>query len=276
MSKHPVDLTSTALRDLDPAGAKELTDPERERAEALFARIVATPADCPAPAEAVPTRRVRRRRLLLIPAGLAAAGVVPALLLGGSSAFASWTPRPEQLGATEADAAATTCREHMGLSEEADRVLIAERRGGWTYVLVSGPQEEGSCLMLNDVVGKTGSTVDGHLLGGGGVVDYDTPKPAPDRIDEFESIVSSYNPRPWWFSEPEFWGLAGGYVGSDVVGVTVHTPAGLDVEASVANGRFAAWFPGGDRVDPEDDPWTTGAWTYTVTLRDGTTRPATG
>ncbi|HEY9409275.1 MAG TPA: hypothetical protein VIP77_06815 [Jiangellaceae bacterium] len=274
MSKHPADLTSTALRDLDPARATELTEPERQHAEAVFARIVATPTDDPVPTE--PTRPARRR-LLLIPAGLAAAGVVSALLLGGSSAFASWTPRPEPLSATEGAAAATTCRDRMGLSDEADRVLIAERRGGWTYVLVSGPQEEGSCLMLNDVVGKTGSATVGHLLGGGGVVDYEVPKPAPDRVEEFDSIVSSYNPRPWWwFSDPEFWGLAGGYVGSDVVGVTVHTPAGLDVEASVANGRFAAWFPGGDRVDPEDDPWTTDAWTYTLTLRDGTTRPATG
>src|SRR5262245_47550695 len=115
MSKQPADLTSTALRDLDSAGATDLTEPERERAEALFARIVATPADVP-----VPKRASRRPRLLLIPAALGAAAIVPALLLGGGSAFGSWTPRPEPLSTTQADKAASTCRERMRLSDGAD------------------------------------------------------------------------------------------------------------------------------------------------------------
>jgi hypothetical protein len=49
----------------------------------------------------------------------------------------------------------------------------------------------------------------------------------------------------------------------------VHVPSGPDVEASVEGGRFAAWWP---TVNPGE----TEAWTYTVTLADGSTRPAAG
>ena len=45
MNKHTVDsMTTAALRDLDPAPATVLTDAELERADATFARILATPS----------------------------------------------------------------------------------------------------------------------------------------------------------------------------------------------------------------------------------------
>ena len=59
-----------------------------------------------------------------------------------------------------------------------------------------------------------------------------------------------------------------GYVGSDVTGVTVHTSSGLDIEASVAGNRFAAWWPG--KVQSSNHPAET--WSYTVQLADGSTR----
>ncbi|MGL5823697.1 MAG: hypothetical protein ACRCYU_02485, partial [Nocardioides sp.] len=63
-----------------------------------------------------------------------------------------------------------------------------------------------------------------------------------------------------------------GYVGSDVVGVTVDPPVGPDVEASIQEGRFSAWWPAGEARG--DNPGVSGAWTYTVTLADGSTRQA--
>ena len=48
----------------------------------------------------------------------------------------------------------------------------------------------------------------------------------------------------WHFGDDEEWvSQVDGYVGRDVTGVTVHTPIGTDVEASVAHGRYAAWWP---------------------------------
>ena len=67
-----------------------------------------------------------------------------------------------------------------------------------------------------------------------------------------------------WFSWVE------GYVGSDVTGVTVHTSAGLDIQASVAGNRFAAWWP--STVQSSDHPAET--WSYTLHLADGSTRRA--
>lgn len=56
-----------------------------------------------------------------------------------------------------------------------------------------------------------------------------------------------------------------GYVGSDVTGVTVHTSSGLDIEASVAGNRFAAWWP--SIQQSSDHPAET--WSYTVHFADG-------
>ena len=72
----------------------------------------------------------------------------------------------------------------------------------------------------------------------------------------------------WPFSHDDGWfSLVQGYVGTDVTGVTVHTSAGTDVETSVANGRFAAWWP--SPVPSSDHPEVMGAPTYTLTLADG-------
>jgi hypothetical protein len=73
------------------------------------------------------------------------------------------------------------------------------------------------------------------------------------------------------FRSVENWvGWVTGYAGSEVTGVTVHPPVGPDVEASLKGGRFSAWWPAGEARG--DNPGVSGAWTYSVTLIDGTTR----
>lgn len=279
MNKHTFDtMTTAALRDLDPAPATVLTAEERERADATFARILATPSHDQVPE--VPERPRRRRTRLLVPVGLvgAAGAAVPALLLGGGSAFASWTPTPEPLTGVAAAEAATACRAALAVPDQGERVVIAERRGGWTYVLLAGPNSEAACLMPEGLVDQqdpAAHTTEGFM----GNYFSDPPEastPARGHIIETQSGATSVPTHGLWhFGDDDEWvSSVDGYVGSAVTGVTVHTPIGTDVEASVANGRFAAWWP--SAKPSSENPEVMGAWTYTVTLADGSTRQVTG
>ena len=203
---------------------------------------------------------------------------VPGALLGGGSAFASWTPKPEPLTAAAATEAAATCRAALDVPDLGEQVVDAERRGEWTYVLIVGSQAEGACLMPDDRVGQQHPA--GHEVGGFfGSYDSDPgqpPTPARDGLVETESMEGSVpSSGTWPFGHDEAWfRWVRGYVGRDVTGVTVHPPGGPDVEASVAHGRFAAWWPSGR--PSSGNLGVMGAWTYTVTLADGGTQLATG
>lgn len=277
MNQHTDTMTTAALRDLDPAPTTVLTDAERERADATFARILATPSHDHVQAKS--DRPRRRRTRLLVPVALvgAAGAAVPALLLGGGSAFASWTPTPEPLTGVAAAEAATTCLAALGVPDEGERVMVAERRGGWTYVLLAGPNSEGTCLMPEGLVGQQNPAEykkEGFM--GSYSPDADeVPTPAPGGITGYGGAGSVPTNGLWGFGKDEEWvSWVEGYVGRDVTAITVHTPTGVDVKASVANGRFAAWWPS---VKPSsENPEVMEAWTYTLALADGSTRQAAG
>ena len=279
MNEHTFDtMTTAALRDLDPAPTTVLTDEERGRANATFARILAAPGHGHVPDES--DRPRRRRRRLLVPVGLvgAAGAAVLALLLGGGTAFASWTPKPEPLSAAAVGEAEATCRTALGMPDQGERVVIAERRGGWTYMLVAGHKAEGTCLMPDDLVGHQdpADVREEGFFGGYTTDPVEAPTLGRDRIVETENMAGSVpTPGLWPFGRDEGWfSSVQGYVGRDVSGVTVHTPVGTDVQASVANGRFAAWWPSDQPSSENSD--VSGAWTYTVTLAHGSTRRVTG
>ncbi len=82
----------------------------------------------------------------------------------------------------------------------------------------------------------------------------------PDRFAETTSMQGSTD--EGWFTWSQ------GCVGRDVTGVTVHTPSGLDIEASVAGNRFAAWWPSNEPSSGHPDA----TWSYTGHLADGSTR----
>jgi hypothetical protein len=271
MNKRTVQtMTTAALHDLDPAGTTVLTDAELKRADAMFARILATPSHDQVPEESVRPRRRWSRRL--VPVGLVgAAAAVPALLFSGGSAFASWTSKPEPLTAGAATEAATTCRAALAMPDQAERVVMAERRGEWTYVLITGPKLEAACLLPDDLIGE--DFPPDHKKGGySGHYDPDpggAPTLARDGIVQTISMGDVVDgPGLWPFRTDDYFLSVQGYVGSDVTGVTVHYPGVPDIQASVESGRFAAWWPAG----PVKGPNSGEAWTYTVTLADGSTR----
>jgi len=213
MNKQESDiLTTAALRDLDPAPATALTAAERERAEATLARIVATPADGPVPVEADPAPR--RRGRLMVPVGVAGVvgAAVPVLLLSGGSAYGSWTPTPEPLTGSAAAEAAATCQAALQLPDRPERDLVAERRGEWVYVLITDAGGEAACLLPEDLIGQSATTI-GDERGFFGRHDPDpaeAPTLAPRRIDEFQGMSGT--------TDEGYFVWVEGYVGRDVTG----------------------------------------------------------
>ena len=274
MTKHTAYArTDAALRELDPAATTTLTSDERQRADAVLARILATSSHEPARTK-TGQPRPRRRRVLIPVALLAAAAVALSTALSGGTAFADWTPKPAALPAPTAAAAATTCRSVHEMRDQSPRVVIGERRGGWTYVLLDGPGEEGSCLMPDDLVGASDFKA---RRSGGFFGHYDpnppkAPTPARNSLIETESAGGAVSvPGRLSIGTIDGWFMyVTGYAGRDVTQVSVDPPVGPDVEASLEDGRFAAWWPAGEARG--DNPGMSGDWSYTVTLADGTTR----
>lgn len=267
--------TDAALRELDPAATTTLTEAERQRADATLTRILATPMPSSEPVRTAMEQPRRRRRRLLVPVALLAAAVVAlSTVLGGGSAFADWSATPVKLPPPTATAAAATCRTAQGIPDHSVRVVIAERRGGWTYVLLEGPGDEGSCLMPDDFVGASGGAArrSGGFFGHHDPNPPKAPTPARDSLIETESAGGAVSvPGRLSVGTVDGWFMyVTGYAGRDVTRVTVDPPVGPNVEASLEDGRFAAWWPAGEARG--DNPSMSGAWSYTVTLTDGTTR----
>lgn len=259
------------LREMDPAPST-LTDDERHRAAKTRDRILATPST--EQVRVAPDRHIRRRRRALGAVAIAAtAAVAVPTAIGGGSAFASWTATPEPLSRSNAAAAATTCQSALEVDDQGARAVISEKRGGWMYVLIEGPAGEGACLMPEDRIGASPHTVrENGFFGTFSADPPDAPQPARDGIVENESMGGSVSVagRLPFTTTDEWFSWVSGYVGSDVIGVTVHPPVGPDVEATVSEGRFSAWWPAGEVRG--DNPGVGGGWTYTVILADGTSR----
>ncbi len=265
MSRQTSDTAITvALRGLDPAPRGRLSAAQRARADAGLARIVATPVESPVE-PGRPRRHRRRVAAAALIGAVGTAGVVLPGLLGGGSAYGSWTPTPEPLSGPAAARAGDDCRHSVAAPDRGERVVIAERRGEWTFVLLSGPGTEVVCLMFNEGYGVGAAGAEDAFGSHGSADDAPSPAPSPDALVETGAMSSSTD--EGWFT------FTTGYVGSDVTAVTVHTTSGPDLEASVVGGRFAAWWPA---IEQSSDHPQGDVWSYTLHLADGTTRPSTG
>ncbi len=277
MTRHDDSEITRTLRQMDAADP-EIDQTQRPRAVATLEQILATDPDVPAPNTVpVPARR-RRLPRLLVASGVAAAAAVVAvpLVTGGSEAFATWSRTPVELTGPERAAAVDACMKLQadGRGElafdpaAAASVLVAEARGGWSYVVFtvparSGSRLQGSCLLPDDLVAEPRPGEGGFFGSLHGADETAGPAPRREAIREDESGVGSV--------DDEFFAYVEGRVGSDVTGIEVLTPNGLRVEASIDNGRWAAWWPG-----DEDYPKLSAAPTFRVTLRDGTVTDQTG
>lgn len=244
------------------------------------ARLAVRPA-LPEPATRPAQRRSLRRRLLGLAAAAAAVSTAYVLLPGPGqgNAYASWTATPQAVADRDRQVAAQECRDALrgpfwarqtGGPEEFDplaaRVALVERRGDLVAVLLQdeGPIKDlsGFCVVALEEGAPAGRVTDRGLAGGVG----GAPSVAPANGFVEGSMSQSG-------SGDELISMVIGPVGDDVVGMTLHSD-GLSVEATIEDGRYAAWFPG--RIFPDEQPAPSGqggpvpTLTYDITLMDGT------
>jgi hypothetical protein len=269
---HPQDL-DTLLRSMDAADAASPADPVRARAD--LARIL---AHHPGPAVQTASRPGRNgptgrrkvdilfppRRAVLL-GGLVAAMTAGLLVLpaldGGDPAFATWTAAPTTLTHAEQDRAVAECRAANkdsgdGLYAEdvaAAEVAIAERRGVWMTVVLTGADNFSATCITDDsapwfkkgMIGSIGRPGSGTVPPARGLAA--TQLGTGVVMDQAISIAS-------------------GQAGSDVAGITYRSITGGEVVATVSRGEFALWLPGDELKDASDH-----GVSVKVTYLDGTT-----
>jgi hypothetical protein len=243
------------LRSLDAAAQSPL--PNAGRAEADLTRILSSPPASTGSSSSsgvsyCPTRpKVKRLRRAVSLGGLAAAVtagllIVPAIS-GGDPAFATWTAAPGTLIGLERDNAVSDCRgstQRVGdgmyrTDLAAAEVAIAERRGAWvTVILTGGDGFEASCT--------TDATASWFNKGSFGTVGKPTNATTlPARGIAVTQLGTGTN-------ADNHISMAAGRVGTDVAAMSYTSADGTKVLATVAKGHFAFWLPGNELQDASD------------------------
>lgn len=253
--------TDTLLKQLDAAPEEPLSPTDRRRARARMEQILATdPRATIHPVSGA--RGVSRRRLTVTfpaVAVAAVAGIAAAVTLAPSGdAYASWTAEAEPATAADTALAAKAC------VEPGENVLLAERRGEWVAIATESSEPAFATCLVHLPVGATSAGEVHRAVGGG--------QGAVPAAGEFTDGVISET------TDAGFLGFGSsltvafnvGFVGPDVTDVTITTPNGRHVEATVDDGRFLAWWPGkafGNRTEGNGGPAPD--LTYTLTLDSG-------
>lgn len=265
------DSISAALRTLDPAD--QHIDPAGSRARTDLHAILAqdptptlrTEAGSPVLAVHRPRRAGRTASRVGLLGGLAAAVtaglVVLPSLTGGDQAFATWTAAPTGMSGQQRSTAADDCRKQMKSGAGYDylndlgsaTLAIAERRGVWTTVVLTGKEGFSALCITDDSAGLFDKGMIGSIGKPGGYA-----APGPRELSATDLGMGTMGAGDI--------SLAAGAAGPDVVAVTYRSQSHGNVTATVNAGRFALWFPG-DELKERPTGWVE----VQVTYRDGQT-----
>ncbi|MDQ0620052.1 hypothetical protein [Arthrobacter globiformis] len=260
------------LRTLDAADPQRSTNAHRVRPD--LQRILATdtgqePQQQSAPSGVIDKTRSARRtgrpvRRFAIVGGMVAAATAGLIVLpslsGGDLAFASWTPAPASMSEQDRAAAAADCRSSQkgtgGGMYAADvvsaQLAIAERRGVWTTVVLSGAggfsvmciTDDFASLFTKGMIGSIGKPAN-------------QASPGPRELIATDLGTGSMS--------AGYISLAAGAAGSDIAEVSYVSRAHQKVKATVSQGRFALWLPGDELQDAASN-----GVEVEVTYRNGT------
>lgn len=167
----------------------------------------------------------RPRRALVGAAAAGALAVTVGLALpwiGHDDAYASWTPAPSVLTGPALSSAETAC----GGAPTLATTVLAEQRGVFAFVLRTDSEQVMDCL------------VDDDGTGGGSTRDLATLRAPSDQ----QALVATYFTT--WNPENGHATAIYGRAGDAVADVTITRSNGYEIQATVANGWWSAWWPG--------------------------------
>lgn len=260
-----------AFRRLDSAPQGDLDQAGQVRANARLQQILASDPDNGNTANgAIGKRRSRPVRRIAAPIALAAVAAITAsvvLLPGAGSndtAYASWNAVPGSISSPDRAVADAACRGRLDLSSP--QLDLAERRGDWVVLLYTASEHmAGTCLAHLPAGAQKADNIDFGM--GGGDQGF---LPVAGEFTE-GNITEFRGGNIFGFGDRPEIALTHGNVGEDVAAVTITTPDGQLVEATVQDGRYAAWWPGnafGGELEGNGGPAP--AISYTITLNDQT------
>lgn len=195
--------------------------------------------------------KLNRRRRAVALGGLAAAATAGLLILpaiaGGDAAFATWTAAPGTLIGSERDSAVSDCldsKQNVGggmysADLSAAKVAIAERRGAWVTVVLSGEDGfEATCI-----TDATAPWFHKGMIGSIG-------KPTSAASLPARGIAATQLGTGTIGNKPI--SIASGRVGTDVAAMSYTNAAKEKVIATVSKGQFAFWLPGSELQNASD------------------------
>ncbi len=247
------------LAELDPA--RELRAPGHADDDAL-AQILAQPRVAPAGERRPAARRPGRvAAAASAAAAVAVAVVVTTVTLDSPAAYASWTPVPDAVPEAEQELRTEQCG--AGAAEIVDgpdgpvvqdspvEPVLVDVRGDYTYVVMAGEGAYTECFV-------TAPADEPPTVVTAGAAGVDLPAPDARDLTTLQRGTAS-----WSEGDGTEGALtsAFGQAGDDVAAVELTLTSGERVEASVADGWWAVWAPGGAALAARAE----------VTYTDGTT-----
>ena len=246
--------------------------PDQDAAEALLREVLsvgaaATDDDMEAPAisrsrwrvgrRLIPTALPRGRLKRWAAVGTAAVAAAVALLVVGTTgggptrAFAGWSATPTTPATGQLAAAEATCQQRFPAYASTPPTL-ADTRGPFSLLLYGGTTANIVCV--------TGWSFGGAI--GGGTVYPGAIRPGsvtPTVIDP------TYGTAGGMTAEGHTFSYVTGQAGADVTSVTLTLDDGSQVEATVASGWYAAWWPGSQGAQQATIATTSGTTTQSLT-----------
>jgi len=170
------------------------------------------------------TRRLRPPLaigLLTTAAGAGTVAVIVSLTAGASNAFAGWTPTPTPPSPGQLATAQASCE--GGRSPIAGLPLkLADTRGPFTFSVYASDTSSATCISGPSFTAVSGSTAS-----------------APIDVPAGHVLLSTHATSRGGAA----YSYADGRAGDGVSAVTLVLDDGTDVQATVANGWFVAWWP---------------------------------